>query len=134
MHTTEELGRQRRRRHSEAFKAESIAACCQPGVSIAAVALSRRLNANLLRRWVADAEQAGRHRRGGGAVTRSLSAPIVASNDFIPLKMSAAATGSSSRAEAIQVDVRRGALTVTVRWPSAAGESCGQWLRELVRG
>jgi transposase len=29
----------RRRRHSQAFKAEAVAACRQPGVSIAAVAM-----------------------------------------------------------------------------------------------
>ena len=46
----------RRRRHSAAFKAEAVKACLHPGVSIAAVALHYRLNANLLRRWVADHE------------------------------------------------------------------------------
>ena len=46
----------RRRRHSAAFKAEAVRACRHPGVSIAAVALHYRLNANLLRRWVADHE------------------------------------------------------------------------------
>lgn len=51
--------RQRRRRHSAAFKAEAIRACCQPGVSVAAVALARGLNANLLRRWVKLAESEG---------------------------------------------------------------------------
>ena len=49
------MGRRRRRRHSAAFKAEAVTACRQPGVSIAAVALSRSLNANLLRRWVVEA-------------------------------------------------------------------------------
>jgi hypothetical protein len=51
--------RRRRRRHSAGFKAEAVAACLQPGVSIAAVALSRGLNANLLRRWVVEAERTG---------------------------------------------------------------------------
>ncbi len=41
-------GRRQRRCHSAEFKAESVAAC-RPGVSIAAVALARSLNANLLR-------------------------------------------------------------------------------------
>ena len=40
------------------FKAEAVAACRQPGVSIAAVAMSRSVNANLLRRWVVEAERA----------------------------------------------------------------------------
>ena len=52
------IKRRRRRRHSAEFKAEAVAACCQPGVSIAAVALSRSVNANLLRRWVVEAERA----------------------------------------------------------------------------
>ena len=50
-------GRRRRRRHSELFKAEAIGACQQEGVSIAAVALARGLNANLLRSWVRKAER-----------------------------------------------------------------------------
>ena len=48
---------QRRRRHSAEFKAEAVAACRQPGVSIASVALARGLNPNLLRRWMVEAEQ-----------------------------------------------------------------------------
>jgi transposase len=50
----ENLNRQRprRRQHSTEFKA-----CMQPDVSIAAVALHYRLNANLLRRWVARQEE-----------------------------------------------------------------------------
>jgi transposase len=51
------IGRLRRRRHSAVFRAEAVAACQQPGVSVAAVALARELNANLLRRWVLQAER-----------------------------------------------------------------------------
>ena len=50
-------GRRRRRHHSVFFKAEAVGACQQPGVSIASVALARGLNANLLRRWVQEAER-----------------------------------------------------------------------------
>lgn len=60
MNTSEQsigMVRRRRRRHSEAFKAEAVAACLRPGVSIAAVALSRGLNANLLRRWLVRPDQ-----------------------------------------------------------------------------
>jgi len=38
-------GRRRRRRRSGQFKAEAVGACQQPGVSVAAVALARSLNA-----------------------------------------------------------------------------------------
>ena len=43
-----------------------VAACLQPGVSIAGVALANRLNANLLRNWV----HAHRDRQVGGVPAR----------------------------------------------------------------
>ena len=46
------LPSRRRRRHTPEFKARVIAACLQPGVSLAAAALANGLNANLLRTWV----------------------------------------------------------------------------------
>ena len=67
-------GRRRRRQHSAEFKAQVVAACRKPGVSIAAVALEHRLNANLLRRWVVAEERAPRGRcdrgRSRGAAAR----------------------------------------------------------------
>ena len=48
--------RRRRRRHSAEFKADAVAACTRVGVSIASVALTHGVNANLLRRWVLAAE------------------------------------------------------------------------------
>jgi hypothetical protein len=42
-------GLRRRRAHSDLFKADAVGACQQEGVSIAAVALARGVNASLLR-------------------------------------------------------------------------------------
>ena len=60
MHTIQDQpseGSPRRRRfHSDEFKAVAVAAAAQPGVSLAAVAMAHGINANLLRRWVRDAE------------------------------------------------------------------------------
>ena len=53
MHSIDKAGR---RWHSKEFKHAAVAACRAPGVSLAAVALERRINANLLRRWVKSAE------------------------------------------------------------------------------
>jgi len=41
----------KRRRHSPEFRAKIVAACTQPGVSIAAVARQYQLNANLVHKW-----------------------------------------------------------------------------------
>ncbi|HVX91004.1 MAG TPA: transposase [Candidatus Paceibacterota bacterium] len=40
-----------RRRHSEELKAKVLAECARPGASVAAVALSHSLNANVVHKW-----------------------------------------------------------------------------------
>jgi transposase-like protein len=47
----------RHARYSDAFKRQVIAACQAPGVSTATVAQANGLNANMLRRWVAQASK-----------------------------------------------------------------------------
>jgi len=67
-------GRRRRRLHSAEFKAKVVAACGKPGVSIAAIALANKLNANLLRRWVVEAEH--------GQSDKKAVVPVSPSNPF----------------------------------------------------
>ena len=52
-------GRRTHRRHSADFKVKVVQACRKSGVSIASVALANGLNANMLRRWVVEAEHGG---------------------------------------------------------------------------
>jgi transposase-like protein len=49
-------GRRARRRHPEDFKQGVIQACMQPGMSIAAIALAKGLNTNMVRKWVIEAQ------------------------------------------------------------------------------
>ena len=119
----QEPGRRRRRRHSVQFKAEAVAAARQPGVSIAAAAMSRSLNANLLRRWVVQAERA----ETASIVPKALSTPRAES--FVQLPMPT----RSSESPPIRVEVRRGSLTVSVQWPSSAMHECAIWLREVLK-
>ena len=42
----------KRRSYSKCFKAQVIQECAQPGASIASVALSHSLNANLVHKWI----------------------------------------------------------------------------------
>jgi transposase len=115
----------RRRRHSVEFKAAVIRACRQPGVSIAAVALANGLNANMLRRWVADAEQADLPRCEPGADKAHAAAPV-SSPGFIPLAVAAPAAD-------IRIEVQRAGTTIAVAWPSSAAGECATWLRALLR-
>lgn len=121
----ERIDRRRRRRHSAAFRAEAVAACQHPGVSVAAVALARGLNANLLRRWVLQAE------RGTLLVPTRSTAPTVAAESpggFVPVTLS-----SNTSESAIRIELRRGASTVSVQWPASAARECAQLLRELMK-
>jgi transposase len=111
-------GRRRRRLHSDEFKADAVAACMQPGVSMAAVAMSRGVNANLLRRWVRLAES---------QPESPLPAPPPA---FMPVQLPPPAPAPCGD---IRVELRRGATTIAVAWPTAAAAECAAWMRELLR-
>ena len=120
-----ETGRRRRRIHSVLAKAEAIGACEQAGVSIAAVALARGLNAAMLHRWVKQAERSGRP-----IAIRSTAASeaIASENTFVPVPLP-----SHAVAGAIRIEVRRRGGTVSVEWPTSAAHECALLLRELMR-
>lgn len=122
------IGRRRRRRHSAAFKVEAVAACRQPGVSIASVALARSLNANLLRRWVVEAERSGTKLTEVRPAAERSAAPEI-NGGFLPLPLA----GKSASESSIRIEVRRGASTISVQWPVSAARECALLLRELVR-
>ncbi|MFO0235057.1 MAG: transposase [Burkholderiales bacterium] len=133
MHTTkreEEVVRQRRRKHPDEFKASVVAECARPGVSIARVALSHGLNANLLRKWVLSGERLERSVRAQPESVEPAATIEVARPSFValPLEASNTLTGAT-----IDVEVRRGPLVVKVSWPMGASAECGGWLRELLR-
>lgn len=96
----------------------------QPGVSIAAVALHYRLNANLLRRWVAAQEERD-------AAAQAREAMILPSAEFVPLQLGSAQ--AAVEAQDIVIEVRRGAATVTLRWPRSAAADCASWLHGWLR-
>ena len=119
------MGRRRRRRHSAEFKAALIDECLRPGVSIAAVALAHSLNANMLRKWVIDAEH---------KVPAMKPAPIVAEEaplpapTFVPLAIKADPVSGD-----IHIELQRNGTTVKIAWPAAAASDCAAWLRDWLR-
>jgi transposase len=139
-----------RRRHSAELKTKVLAACNEPGASIAAVALSHGLNANLVRKWLVGR---GLKRTGipvpiavrasTAATAPSTAAPLLAADArFLPIELAVPAAARRAESvrpagttpavpEPIHIELRRGALHLSVRWPSSAGEDCTAWLREL---
>ncbi len=123
-------GRRRRRLHSDEFKADAVAACLHPGVSMAAVAMSRGINANLLRRWVRLAEPHGDQVTGEHGTVARAPTPTPA---FVPLQLPAPTAPSSSPPSDIRIELHRGATTIAVTWPVDAAAQCAAWMRELLR-
>ena len=106
-----------RRRHDPELKRQVLAECAAPGVSVAKVAMSHGLNANLVHKWRRVAEHA-RDAAIAGAfvpVTVMSEPPAVEAPQFI------------------EVDLQRGPISVRVRWPMASSTACTAWLREMLR-
>ncbi len=120
-----ETGRRRRRRHSALFKAEAVGACQQSGVSVAAVALARGLNANMLRDWVRKAERSG---RPIAIRPTEPEAALERAEGFVPVGLPASPTEGT-----IRIVVRRKGRAVSIEWPASAAHECALMLRELVR-
>jgi transposase len=115
--------------HSDEFKANAVASVAQPGVSMASVALSLGINANLLRRWVREAEMPDGGVVAAGMVSKSAPTAEPASSSFVPLQLPAPVAPPND----IRMEVKRGSTTVVVTWPSALASECATWLRELLR-
>ena len=112
-----------RRRHSAQLKAEVVSECQQPGASVAAIALARGLNANLVHGWLSLSKAAQK---------RSDSVAQVGDARFIEMKVPSTISSVATPRD-IQVDVRRGSMTVSVTWPAEFMSEFAVWMRELLR-
>jgi transposase len=115
-----------RRRHSEEFRAELVARCRQPGVSVSGIALAHGLNANLLRRWVKNhRDQAGVSEVvvGGPPSTQEKAALLV------PVAITPPAIAQTGE---IRIDIRRGATAIQMAWPVEQGAQLGNLLKDIL--
>jgi transposase len=110
-----EAKRKTRRRYDAELKQQILAQCTEPGASVASIALSHGINANVVHKW---------RRQGGGALP-ALQAPA-----FVPVPLPPPAC---ALAPDIRIELRRGATSVSVNWPLAAAEQCAVWMRELLK-
>jgi transposase len=113
MSKTELTPIRQRRSYPKALKAQIVAQCRQPGVSVAGVALSHGINANVVRKWIRQAEQ--------------LPVPAPA---FVPIMSPGLSTGPGRH---IEIRLARGAVQATVHWPVTEAGACVSWLREWLR-
>ena len=113
------VSRPQRRFYSAEFKARVRKECRQSGASVAGVALSHGINANIVHRWLREHSQ---------------SALVVQPLAFVPVALDEPAPVSTPQsAPDIRVEVQRANTTIVVKWPLQGGAACAAWLREWLR-
>ena len=121
----------RSRRHAPEFMARVIAACLEPVVSIAAVALANGLNANFLRTWVKAHREQQQRAAMSGSARDSESAPTERS---VPSLVPVTVKHSSEEVSGtIELEIRRPQTVIAIRWPTSEASACAQWLRDVLR-
>jgi len=95
------------------------------------VALANSLNANLVRRWVAESDPAHKAAvqlaRGQSSVPASPALTTSASTPgFIPVPLATPSTD-------IRIELRRGDHLVTLYWPMAAAAQCLSTLQDWLQ-
>ncbi|WP_448105911.1 IS66-like element accessory protein TnpA [Pseudomonas azerbaijanoccidentalis] len=108
---------QERRSYSKSFKAQVIAECAQPDTSIANVALTHNLNANLVHKWIRVHAQ------------KSLTLQTA----FIPVKASPPLPMHQALPATIRIEVPHSKGVVVVSWPAENAAACSAFLRDLLR-
>ena len=123
-----------RRRHAGELKARVLAACAEPGASVAAVAQAHGLNANLVHKW----------RRGREAPMHSAARPVrsavTTGAEFIALALPATAVVAPATngqpitppAADIRIEWHRGAAAIAVSWPVSVAPECARWLLQCM--
>lgn len=93
--------------------------------------MANGVNANLVRRWVKEAEVGAEIEPGTAASEAKKVAPATTPTPaFLPLPIP---TPASPVAADIRIELQRGATSVTVTWPASAASECAIWMRELLR-
>ena len=114
--TSEETDR--RRQYSAAVKAQVVAECDGSGASVAKVAMSHGINANVVHRW--------------RQLAREGKSPVPAkTGEFMPIPL--AMHAEPAVPADIRVELRRGATAMTITWPTSAAADFALWTRELLR-
>ena len=119
-------GRRRRSTYTREFKAKAVGACMQPGVSIAAIAMDLRVNANVLRRWIREEERASLVR------STAVESVTAVASQLVPVSVSPTPSTAAATAD-LRITIRQGATSVEIVCPPEAEGQCAKLLREWLR-
>ena len=109
----------RRRRYSRAMKAQVLAECDAPGASVAKVAMSHGINANVVHGWRKLAREASK-------------VAVASPREFVPVALEGGGVARAGE-RGIEVELRRGPVAMKLTWPLSAAADFAAWTRELLR-
>ena len=118
------------RTYSAEFKAHLVAACQQPGASIAALAGSQGMNANVLHRWLKEHAHNGRHQLIKPSRPDTCEASLPAPG-FLPVRLTG--TAPEPTQAQIKAELRKGALSMHITWPINAAAEFASWATALLK-
>ena len=118
-----------RRRHSAELKALVLEQCAAPGASVAKVAMSHGVNANIVHGWRKLAREREVAAMSPPSPTTLPAKTVASVPQFLPVSM--AQTTSPPAPVDIQIELRRGAAAMKITWPIAAAAECAAWMRAL---
>ena len=118
-----------RRRHSAELKTLVLQQCAAPGASVAKVAMSHGVNANVVHGWRKLARERDGIALPPPSPTTLLARTAASVPKFLPVSMTH--TPSSPAPADIQIELRRGAAAMKITWPMTAAAECAAWMREL---
>ena len=108
----------RRRRYGDDLEVQVLTECDAPGASVAKVAMAHGINANVVHRWRQLAREGGQ-------------ATVTKPREFVPVAIAAPTPLPVQSRRDIEVELRRGAVTMKVLWPSSAAADFAAWTREM---
>ena len=107
----------RLRRYGPELKAQMLAESAVLGASVAKVAMAHGINANIVHGWRKQSREAG---------------SVTVSDHFVELAV-APVDPQVADERTIEVELRRGGITVKLSWPMSALMELSAWMRELLR-
>ena len=108
-----EAKKKTRRRYDAEFKQQILAECAEPDASVASVALSHGINANVIRKWL--------------PLYRDQLPAVLSA--FVPLR----ATPKRPTAASVIIELSLGEQSVTVKWPVSDPDGCARFVRGLAQ-
>ena len=122
--------RRTHRTYTAEFKAQLVIACQQPGASIAALASSQGMNANVLHRWLKEHAHSGCHQliKQSRSVAPAATLPVPG---FLPVKLTV--TEPEPAVAQIKAELRKGALSMHITWPVSAAAQFASWATALLK-